>query len=151
MTLVMSAPQDEPLERQHGFCLSAEDERLLRGPIPEAALRWAASAVSAARVLDATPLAGGTSSAVHALSVEDANGHVHELVLRRFVREDWLAEEPDLAAREAMALSLAADSPLPTPSLVGVDLDGADAGAPAVLMTRLPGRVVWDRRSLTGS
>ncbi len=89
-------------------------------------------------------LAGGTSSPVHALSIEDAGGHIHELVLRRFVRLDWLAQEPDLAQREATALRLLNGAGLPTPQLVAVAPDGATVGAPAVLMTRLPGQIEWD-------
>jgi aminoglycoside phosphotransferase (APT) family kinase protein len=122
----------------HGFDLNGEDDRLLRGPVPDHALRWAEAAVgpgSRVRVTEALP--GGMSSAVHALTIEDAGGSVHELVLRRFVRLDWLAEEPDLAAREATALRLMANSPVPTPRLVAVSGD-------AVLMTRLPGEIDWD-------
>src|SRR5690348_11037505 len=129
----------------HGFDLSPEDERLLRGPVPPRALRWAASAVGAgARVRASAPLSGGTSSAVHALTVEGQDGRSHELVLRRFVREGWLAEEPDVAEREGAALELVAGRGLPTPALVAVDPDGAAVGVPAVLMSRLPGRVEWD-------
>jgi aminoglycoside phosphotransferase (APT) family kinase protein len=95
-------------------------------------------------VLAAEALAGGTSSAVHAVRVDMGDARPHELVLRRFVRLDWLAEEPDLAAREAAALGLLADVDLPTPRLVAVDPDGSVAGSPSVLMTRLRGRIEWD-------
>jgi aminoglycoside phosphotransferase (APT) family kinase protein len=81
---------------------------------------------------------------VHAVSVEGRRGGIRELVLRRFVRLDWLAEEPDVAQREATALELLADVDRPTPRLVAVDEDGSAAGAPAVLMTRMPGRIQWD-------
>jgi aminoglycoside phosphotransferase (APT) family kinase protein len=131
---------DEP----HGFVLSAADEQLLRGAPPALALTWALRAVGAdARVRAWRALVGGTSSAVHALTIEDGDGRVHELVLRRFVRSDWLADEPDLATREATALALLAGASVPAPRLVAVDPDGADAGAPAVLMTRLAGRITW--------
>ncbi len=70
------------------------------------------------------------------------------MVLRRFVRLDWLAQEPDLAKREATALELLADARAPTPQLVAVDPEGTAAGVPAVLMTRLLGRVEWDPRAL---
>ena len=92
--------------RLHGFDLDAEDERLLRSPPPPAALAWCADAVGAgARVVRAVPLEGGTSSAVHAVDVETAGGALRRLVLRRLVRADWLAEEPDVAQREAAALA----------------------------------------------
>lgn len=96
-----------------------------------------------ARVRGVQPLEGGTSSAVHAVRVEDRAGHEHRLVLRRFVRADWLAEEPDLADREAAALALVAGADVPAPRLVAVDPHGGTAGVPAVLMTRLPGRIDW--------
>jgi aminoglycoside phosphotransferase (APT) family kinase protein len=129
----------------HGFELTPEDERLLRGPVPLKALHWAAAAVgSSARVRACRALAGGTSSAVHSLSVASARGRTHRLVLRRFVRLDWLAEEPDLAQREATALGMLANARLPAPHLVAVDPHGEAAGAPAVLMTMLPGRIEWE-------
>jgi aminoglycoside phosphotransferase (APT) family kinase protein len=137
----------EPDERRshHGFELSAADEALLRGPVPAQALQWVAVELGPnARVLASWPLAGGTSSAVHAVRVDTAGSRAHELVLRRFVRLDWLAEEPDTATREAEALDLLHEVDLPTPRLVAVDVDGSVAGAPSVLMTRLPGRVEWD-------
>ena len=64
-------------------------------------------------------------------------------MLRRFVRADWLAEEPDAPAREVAALRIAERCAVPTPRLVAADPEGAEAGAPAVLTTRLPGAVVW--------
>jgi aminoglycoside phosphotransferase (APT) family kinase protein len=113
--------------------------------VPKRALRWVTEAAgSGARVRAARALAGGTSSAVHAITIEAAGGRRHELVLRRFVRLDWLAEEPDVARREATALRLLAAGALPTPRLVAVDEDGSAAGAPAVLMSRLPGEIEWN-------
>ena len=137
----------EPNERSshHGFELDAADEALLRGPVPAQALRWVGESLGpSARVLATEALAGGTSSAVHALRVDTGGSRVRELVLRRFVRADWLAEEPDTATREAEALELLDDVDLPTPRLIAVDPDGSHAGAPSVLMTRLPGSVEWE-------
>jgi aminoglycoside phosphotransferase (APT) family kinase protein len=140
-----SSGESREREPPHGFELSRADELPLRGPVPTAALTWAAAAIgSGARVRQSQALAGGASSAVHGLSVEEAGGRTHELVLRRFVRLEWLAEEPDLAEREATALRLLSRAGLPTPRLVAVDPDGATVGAPAVLMTRLPGHIEWD-------
>ena len=64
-------------------------------------------------------------------------------MLRRFVRKEWLAEEPDVPHREAAALELLREGALPTPRLVAADPTGAAAGDPAVLMTWLPGAVEW--------
>jgi len=114
---------------------------LRRRPPPEA-LRWAERAVGrGARITTVRRMRGGTSSAVHAVNVRDASGRRHPLVLRRFVRADWLAMEPDVAEREARVLQLLERSVVPAPRLVAVDARGEICDAPAVLMTRLPGRV----------
>lgn len=78
---------------------------------------------------------------MHAVTVADSSGYRHHLVLRRFVRSDWLAREPDLAHREARILRLLEDVEIPTPELIAVDGDGEASDVPAVLMKRLPGRV----------
>src|SRR5947208_10084111 len=83
---------------------------------------------------------GATSSAVHALAVEDRGGRLHRVVLRRFTDAGWLAREPDLAAREAEALTLLEESPLVTPRLIAVDATAEHCDVPAVLTSRLTGR-----------
>jgi aminoglycoside phosphotransferase (APT) family kinase protein len=67
-------------------------------------------------------------------------------VLRRFVRADWWQEEPDAPEREA--ISLRTVTAVAAPRLVAVDPTGEEAGEPAVLMTRLPGRIDWEPRDL---
>lgn len=135
----------DPTAALHGRELSAADRRLLRDPPPQTTLAWCADAVGAgARVVAVTPLLGGTSSAVHALDVRTAAGRELRLALRRFVRAEWLDEEPDVPLREAAALEALLASSLPTPELVALDADGsASADVPALLMTRLPGSLVW--------
>jgi aminoglycoside phosphotransferase (APT) family kinase protein len=132
----------------HGDDLTAAERALLRSAPPAAALAWAAAAAGGdgAEIAAVRALEGGTSSAVHALDVVDRAGRSHALVLRRFVRPEWLAEEPDAALREAAALDLAAGGDLPVPRLVALDPRGAAIGdgRPAVLTTRQPGRVVWE-------
>jgi aminoglycoside phosphotransferase (APT) family kinase protein len=129
----------------HGDALSADDEELLRGPVPARAIAWVEQAARA-RATGVRALTGGTSSAVHAVDLADGRA----LVLRRFVRPEWLAEEPDIAEREAAALTLVERCAVPTPRLVAVDAGGAEAGEPALLMTRLPGMVVWRPADLDG-
>lgn len=131
---------------QHGFDLDAEEHRLLRGRPPDRALAWVRTATGpGSRVVTVRALAGGTSSAMHLVRVEDRAGDVRELVLRRYVRKDWLADEPDLAEREADVLRVLAASQVRTPALVAVDPSGRQADVPAVLMTAVPGRIRWDR------
>jgi aminoglycoside phosphotransferase (APT) family kinase protein len=79
---------------------------------------------------------------MHTVDIVDRRGSVHRLVLRRYVIERWVAEEPDLAEREARVLDLLATSNVPAPRAIAVDPDGRTCGVPTVLMTRLPGRVI---------
>lgn len=128
----------------HGFELTPELHVLLRGEPPAEALRWCEGVVGGgAEVFGVAPLPGGTASAVHAVDVRDARGRVRRLVLRRFVRRDWLAEEPDAPQREAKALEIVEGCPVPTPRLLAVDALGERADVPALLMTRLGGSVDW--------
>ena len=124
-------------------------EPFLRRRPPAEALDWARAAVGrGARIASLRRLRGGTSSAVHAVNVVDARGRLHRLVLRRFVRADWLAREPDLAEREARVLQLLERSAVPAPRLIAVDAQGQRCDVPAVLMTRLPGRVDYAPRDV---
>jgi aminoglycoside phosphotransferase (APT) family kinase protein len=117
--------------RMHGYDLPPDLHALLRADPPPKALDWCGD------VVRVTALEGGASSAVHAVTLRDGR----DLVLRRYVRPEWLAEEPGVATREAVALELVHG--LPAPRLVKLDPDGSQAGAPAVLMTRLEGAHDW--------
>jgi len=126
----------------HGFCDDEETRRLLRSRPPQQALAWAAARLGGP-VVSARALRGGMSSAVHLLTVHDSGGQRRQAVLRRYVRPESNAEEPGIAGREARALRAVETVSVPTPQLLAVDPSGADAGVPAVLMSRLPGRVDW--------
>lgn len=118
---------------------SLRERALLRGPPPAATLAWAAAAVSpSSRVARVRPL-DGSSSAVHALLVLDRRQVAHKLVLRRFVRREWLHREPDLAEREARVLGLLEATAVPAPRLIAVDAHGDRTDVPAVLMSRVDG------------
>ena len=129
---------------RHGFDDDEATARLLRSPPSDAALRWAAD-VAGAEVADWTVLRGGTSSAMYVLDLAD--GSETRVVLRCYVRPEVNDEEPELAEREAAALRTVSAIDVPTPELIAVDPAGAEVGIPAVLMTWLPGRVVWDPRN----
>ncbi|HEU5391480.1 MAG TPA: phosphotransferase [Streptosporangiaceae bacterium] len=126
----------------HGFCDDEATRRLLRSRPPRQALAWAAACLGGP-VISARALRGGMSSAVHLLTVADGAGRRRPAVLRRYVRPELNAEEPDIAEREARALRAAEIVSVPTPTLLAVDPAGTQAGVPAVLMSRLPGRVDW--------
>jgi aminoglycoside phosphotransferase (APT) family kinase protein len=132
------------LPAPHGYELPPERRRLLRSRPPAVALQWAAAAYGpTARVLHARPLPGGTSSAIHVVTVDDGRGGRHRAVLRRYVRPDVMDEASDGVATEAAALRLLAASSVPAPRLLAADPGGQAAGVPAVLMSLLPGRIQW--------
>jgi aminoglycoside phosphotransferase (APT) family kinase protein len=126
----------------HGFCDDEATRRLLRSRPPWQALAWAAARLGGP-VISARALRGGMSSAVHLLTIADGAGQRRQAVLRRYVRPELNTEDPDIAAREARALGVAEAAGVPTPALLAVDPAGTEAGVPAVLMSRLPGRVDW--------
>ncbi|MEX1007899.1 MAG: aminoglycoside phosphotransferase family protein [Acidimicrobiia bacterium] len=94
-------------------------------------------------VIRTRALRGGMSSAVHEIAVQLTGGAVTQVVLRRYVRPEVNLEEPDIAEREQHALQLTEATDIPTPRLLGCDPTGTDAGVPSLLMSRLPGRLVW--------
>jgi aminoglycoside phosphotransferase (APT) family kinase protein len=126
----------------HGFCDDEATRRLLRSRPPGQALAWAAACLGGP-VISARALRGGMSSAVHLLTAYGGAGQRRQAVLRRYVRPEHNVEGPDIAEREARALRASGAAAVATPLLLAVDPAGVDAGAPAVLMSRLPGRVDW--------
>ena len=86
-------------------------------------------------------LGGGIAQATDALTIDDPAGARRRLVLQRWVRPGWEAEDPGFdPAKEAAVLRALAGSEIPIPTVVAVDPDGATAGAPSLLTERLPGR-----------
>ena len=86
-------------------------------------------------------LGGGIAQATDALTIEDPTGRRHRLVLQRWIRPGWQAEDPGFdPGKEAAVLDALAGGPVPVPTVVAVDPDGAAAGAPSLLTERLPGR-----------
>jgi aminoglycoside phosphotransferase (APT) family kinase protein len=126
----------------YGFDIGADLYRRLRGRPPRRALRWVEAQLGA-RVLDAQALEGGTSSAVHRLSVQMPSGRLSDVVLRRYVL-DWVVEEREVPGHEAFILrSLAGIDGIPSPRVLAADPSGDAAGVPAIVMSALPGAVVW--------
>jgi aminoglycoside phosphotransferase (APT) family kinase protein len=105
------------------------------------AIQWVEGVVGrGAKVIRISPQGGATSSTLHSLEVRYRQRTV-PLILRRYTNEEWLAEEPDLATHEAASLRKAREAGIPVPEMLAFDLDGSEAGDPAILMTRLPGEV----------
>lgn len=127
--------------------LGTVSRRLLRARPPANALAWVGATLGGV-VTRVRALRGGRTSAVHALRVTRSGRHTEVVVLRRYVRPRVLAEEPDIVQHEAGVLEHLRQSPLRVPRLIAVDTTGRDAGVPALLMSRLPGRLDWSPRDV---
>lgn len=121
----------------------------MREPPPTATLAWLVGELDASAIVEVTPMHGGSTSAMHRVTIVDRADREQTVVLRRYVRDNVLAETPDVAAIEARALQLAERLPVPTPALLAVDPNGEQADAPALVMTLLDGRPDWDTRWAT--
>ncbi len=119
---------------------------LMRQPPSVATLAWLVDELDAAEVIEVSPMPGGSTSAMHRVALIDRIGHQRVVVLRRYVRAEILAPSPDVAAVEARALKLAEHVPLPTPTLLALDATGDRADVPALVMSLLDGRPVWETR-----
>ncbi len=128
----------------YGFGLGDELHRRLRGAVPSEALAWV-ERETGCRVLTQRPLEGGTSAAIHRLVLDGRD----DAVLQRFIL-GWIDEEPWAVSNEVMVLRVLVDTDVPAPVVVAADPHGALTGAPTVVMSALPGRVVWDPPDLDG-
>ena len=131
--------------QEPGDRLDAHDRGVaLRAAPPVEALAWV-SHVTGGVVESCEVLLGAGSSAMHVVTVRRNEGQLEEVVLRRYVLPGEL-HDPGIADREAAALAFVEPVRVPTPRLIGCDSTGARAGVPAVLMSRLDGRPVWEPR-----
>ena len=108
---------------------------------PAEALAWAERTIGrGARVLGWQRLTGGLTSWVHQLTVEH-HGRRRPYVLKRWSlgrdHEDYIIRG---VASETAILTALEGSGVPAPRVIGSTTDDTHGG-PAVLMTRLPGRV----------
>jgi aminoglycoside phosphotransferase (APT) family kinase protein len=119
-------------------------------PSPET-LRWATRAAGpGSRAVSIRRLSVGISTAKHTLTVEDGRGREHRFVLRRYVDAERLATNPweYSPATEAAVLRLLADSAVSAPPLIAADPEAEICDAPALLLTRLPGRAPGPPRDM---
>src|SRR5829696_2667197 len=108
---------------------------------PAQLLAWVEQTLgSRVRVVGWNRLTGGLTSIVHRLTVE-RNGRREEYVLRWWVPDSewkqWIARAVPL---ETAVLTKLEGSDIPAPRVIGSITDAA-LGGPAVLMTRMPGKV----------
>ena len=119
---------------------------LVRRPPPASTLAWLVRELDADAVVGVTLMAGGSTAAMHRVTLVDAADHQCEVVLRRYVRPEILAGSPDVASVEARALQLAERLAVPTPSLLALDAAGDDSDVPTLATTLLDGRPVWETK-----
>jgi aminoglycoside phosphotransferase (APT) family kinase protein len=81
-----------------------------------------------------------TSAAVHVLYLGGKGREGQRVVMKRFVRREWLAKEPDVPAREYAALEILLDSNVPAPEPIAADLAPERCDVPTVLMTHVSAR-----------
>lgn len=104
--------------------------------------RWIES-TTGARAVSVAVLPGATSSLLHTVEIESIAGR-YILVLRRFVNQEWVKREPDVAVRESLSLQHATRAGLPAPELIAFDPDGTHCGVPATLVAKMPGSAVLE-------
>lgn len=99
--------------------------------------RWVADALGSVVVAD-RPLSGGVASRMLLVRTEDGR----DVVLRQLVDDPWRAHAEALLTRERDVHLRLADSAVPAPRTLALDVRGDRTdGDPSLLMTRLPGRV----------
>ncbi|WP_250036713.1 phosphotransferase family protein [Paractinoplanes maris] len=106
------------------------------------AVGWAESAWQR-RIVQVRRLTGGWTSTMLGLTGEDGQ----RAVLRLMTRQPWRRHAAGLLAREATVHQQLDGSRIPAPSSIALDLSGDAAGAPAHLMSWLPGRLRLDSAS----
>jgi len=104
--------------------------------VPGPALRWASQQLGSP-VECATALTGGVASEIHLLRTATGG----EAVLRRLTLEPWRRFADGLLRREYDVQAMLRDTDVPAPAPIALDPDGSEAGDPALLMGRLPGRI----------
>jgi aminoglycoside phosphotransferase (APT) family kinase protein len=109
--------------------------------LPDRAGRWVTDVMGVgSRVVSSRRLRLGGWHVNHAIDVVDRRDRTHRLVLRRWARPGWQAEDPDYTVeRETRVLALLRSTPIPAPEVVAADPAGVHCGVPAILLTRLAG------------
>ena len=106
------------------------------GSATEREIRWVESAWQR-RITRVRRLTGGCTSTMLGLTGHDGE----QAVLRLMTKEPWRRHAAGLLSREAAVQHQLQRSSIPAPRSVALDLSGDSAGAPAHLMSWLPGRL----------
>lgn len=131
----------EPSGAEH---TGARDRAAMRAAPPPATLSWMLTRLEAAQVVNIEVMPGGSTAAMHRVTVRRADGTELTVVLRRYVVAEIFRDSPAVALQEITALGLVADAPVPTPELLAADPDADDSDAPTIVMSLLPGKPRWE-------
>ncbi|HEY9294246.1 MAG TPA: aminoglycoside phosphotransferase family protein [Microlunatus sp.] len=108
-------------------------------PSPQAR-QWILDCVDpSADVVQVERLLGGLTASMDRIVLRRRDGTDRRVVLRRWAPSDRHAQ---LVTGEAQALAAVAGHGIGAPVLLATDPDGAQAGAPSLLMTEVPGEVL---------
>lgn len=118
-------------------------------PPPEAMARLCDAIAPGSRPGPVRELHGGLDAGMHAFVLIEPGGARRRLVLRRF-SPHRVGDEPEVCARTWQTLTALAAADAPTPRPVWHDPEGTFLDAPALVMTRLPGRGYIVPRDVAG-
>lgn len=107
-------------------------------------MQWLVAELGASEVVACAPMLGGSTSAMHRVSLRGRSEATTSVVLRRYVLDHYLRDEPEAPSAEASALLVAANASTPTPGLLASDVTATHCDAPTIVMRDLRGRPVWD-------
>lgn len=133
------------LERGPAPTPGEDARRRVQARPPEDTLRWLIEGVApGGEVTDVAVMKGGSTAAMHRITVRSTDGAERFVALRRYVLEDILRETPDIAIHEAHAIQVVAPLGLPTPELLAHDPSGHNTDSPALVLSWLDGRPAWE-------
>ena len=119
--------------------------RRVRARPSDETLRWLIeSAAAGGEVTEVAVMNGGSTAAMHRVTIRWTDGGEQFVVLRRYVLDKILRETPDIATHEAHAIQVVAPLGLPTPEVLAHDPTGHYACAPALVLSWLEGRPAWE-------
>jgi aminoglycoside phosphotransferase (APT) family kinase protein len=123
---------------------AARDRAAMLAVPPPTTLSWLLTRLDAAQLVTAAVMRGGSTAAMHRVTIRRADGTDLTVVLRRYVVADALLDTGAVAIQEIAALGLAAGAPVPTPELLAADPHADDTDAPTVVMSFLAGKPLWE-------
>ena len=118
---------------------------------PEAFVAVARRVAPEGRLLAAEPLTGGVSASMHVLEIEEADGRVCRVVVRRHGTADWRPHAENVTRSEFALLAALGDLDLPVPRPRLLDESGSDLPTPYFVMDFVEGTSTVPASALPGA